>query len=154
MTSLKRPAAAVGAAALLAFSLTACGGGGGGSDAPESASKDDFCKAFADAFTPLANLQGDPTEDQFNEFKDSVAHLGDVGTPSDISDDNRKGFEVFVDAVNDGSYDDFKSDSQNLPGVSDDDEAKAEAFFTWASTECASELGIPTDIPTDIPSSS
>ncbi|GAA3819255.1 hypothetical protein [Nocardioides panacisoli] len=152
MTSLKRPVVALGAAALLALSLTACGGddsGGGSDDAPASASKDDFCKAFSDAFTPLANLSGDPTEDQFNDFKDAVSKLGDVGTPSDISDDNRKGFEVFIDAVHDGSYDDFKSESDSLPGVNADDEAKAEAFFTWASTECAAELGVPTDVPTD-----
>jgi hypothetical protein len=149
MTSLKRPAVALGAAALLAFSLAACGGGSGGSDAPDSASKDDFCKAFADAFTPLANLSGDPTEVQFNDFKDAVDHLGDVGTPSDISDDNRKGFEVFVDAVHDGSYDDFKGESDSLPGVSADDETKAEAFFTWSSNQCAAELGAPTDVPTD-----
>ena len=40
MTRIKRPAAAVGAAALLAFSLTACGG------APDDASEGDFCDAF------------------------------------------------------------------------------------------------------------
>ena len=152
MTRIKRPAAAVGAAALLAFSLTACGGGG--SDAPDDASKDEFCGAVGDAFKPLFSLEGEPSEDQFDEFKDKIDELKDVGTPEDIGDDERDGFEVFVDAVSDADYDDFKDDSENLPGVSDDDEAKAEKFISYATTECASEIGIPeipSDLPTDIP---
>lgn len=148
MTSFKRSAATLGAAAVLAFSLTACGGGGGGSDAPDSASKDDFCKAWNDAFTPLISLQGDPTEDDFKNFQDAVSNLADVGTPSDISDDQRKGFEVFVDAVKDASFSDFKDESSDsIPGVSAEDQAKAEDFLQWSATECTDIPDIPTDSP-------
>lgn len=149
MIRIKRPAAAVGAAALLALSLTACGGGGSDS-APDNASKDDFCGAVGDAFKPLFSLEGDPTEDQFKEFQDKVDKLKDVGTPDGISDDQRKGFEIFVDAVHDADYSDFKSDSQNIPGVSDKDQAKAQDFLGYATSQCASEIGIP-DIPSDLP---
>lgn len=150
MTSFKRSAAALGAAAVLAFSLTACGGddgGDSGSDsAPADASKSDFCQAFADAFKPFVSLEGDPTEDQFNDFKDAVKDLADVGTPSDISDDQRTGFEAFVKAVDDGSYDDFKNaDGSDIPGVSADDQPKAQDFLSWSGKECASELGLPSD---------
>ncbi|HWJ81748.1 MAG TPA: hypothetical protein VNS55_05880 [Nocardioides sp.] len=149
MTRFKRPAAALGAAAVLAFSLTACGGGGGGS-APDDASKDDFCKAWNDAFTPLASLEGDANQDQLDKFKDAVDNLADVGTPSDISDDQRKGFEVFVDAVDDISLDDFNSDSgDDIPGVSKDDQAKVQDFVQWAFTDCTD---VPSDLPTDSPS--
>lgn len=149
MTRIKRPAAAVGAAALLAFSLTACGGGSAG-DAPDDASQGDFCDAIGDAFKPLFSLEGDPNEDQFKEFQDKVDELSDVGTPKDLSDEQREGFEIFVDAVHDADYEDFTADSENIPGVSDEDQAKAQAFIAYATSTCASEIGIP-DVPSDLP---
>lgn len=147
MTRIKRPAAAVGAAALLAFSLTACGG------SPTDASKKDFCGAFEDAFTPLLDIsaEGEPSEEQWEDFQDAVAELKDVGTPDGISDDEREGFEVFVDAVADADYDDVKdSEADEFPGVDEDDQAKATKFFGYATTTCPDAFGIP-EVPTDIP---
>lgn len=139
MIRIKRPAATLGAAALLAFSLTACGG-----SSPDDASKDDFCKDVGKAFNQ--DFTSDPSEDQFNEFKDSVANLGDTGTPDDIPDDARNGFEVFVDAVDELNYDDVKNASENEDfGISDDDQKDFEAFFSYAGSTCADELGVPSD---------
>lgn len=149
MTRIKRPAAALGAAALLAFSLTACGSDDAG-DAPDDASQGDFCDAVGDAFKPLFSLEGDPNEDQFNDFQDKVDDLADVGTPDDLSDEQRDGFEIFVDAVHDADYEDFQDDPENIPGVNEDDQAKAEAFITYAASTCAEEIGIPEDL-TDLP---
>lgn len=148
MTSLKRPAVALGAAVLFAFSLTACGGDSG--SAPDDASKGDFCDAVGNAFKPLLSLEGEPNEDQFKEFQDKVGELKDVGTPDGLSADQRDGFEIFVDAVHDADYQDFKDDPQNIPGVNDEDQAKAQDFLTYATAECAAEIGIP-DIPSDLP---
>jgi hypothetical protein len=150
MTRIKRPAVALGAAALLALSLTACGGGGGGS-APDDASAGDFCKDFGDAFNQ--DFGTDPTEDQFNSFKDQVANLGDTGTPKGIPDDARNGFETFVDAVDKLDYNDVKNAGPDETfGISKDDKKDFEAFFAYATTTCAEELGAPSDIPTeDIP---
>jgi hypothetical protein len=181
MTRLKRPATALGAAALLALSLTACNGGsdddsssgssdstsssassegtdtGGdtGSDvsgAPADASEDDFCSAWNDVFNVLASTST-PDEAAFGRFQDAVAHLGEVGTPSQISSDQRQGFEVFVEAIGNASYEDVtKSSSDSLPGVSADEEKQAEAFVQWAATEeCAS---VPSGAPTSAPSTS
>ncbi|NYJ03410.1 hypothetical protein HNR19_004108 [Nocardioides thalensis] len=133
MTRFKRPAAAAGAAALLAFSLSACGGGGDGADAPDNASKDEFCESWNNAFENLTNTE-EPTDEDFEAFQDAVADLGDVGTPEGISEEQREGFEVFVDAVADASTEDLNSDQ--IPGVSEDDSAKAEAFVEYAVTEC------------------
>jgi hypothetical protein len=150
MNRIKRPAAALGAAALLAISLTACGGGA--DNAPDDASKGDFCKDVGEAFNQ--DFESDPTEDQFNDFKDKVADLGDTGTPDGIPDDARNGFEVFIDAVDKLDYNDVKdaSDDEDF-GISDDDQKDFEAFFAYAGTTCAEELGVPTDLPTDIPTS-
>ena len=139
MTRIKRPAAAVGAAALLAFSLTACGG-----SSPDDASQGDFCKDVGEAFNQ--DFATEPDEDQFNDFKDKVADLGDTGTPKDIPDDARNGFEVFVDAVDELDYDDVKDAGADEDfGISDDDQKDFEAFFAYAGTTCAEELGVPSD---------
>lgn len=137
MTRFKRPAAAAGAAALLAFSLSACGGSDA-ADAPDSASKDEFCDGWNAVFEPLAEAgSGDPTEEQFDEFKEGVEGLTDIGTPEGISDEAREGFEIFVDAVADAEFSDFdEAEGDNLPGVSEDDSAKAQAFVEYAVTEC------------------
>ena len=148
MTRFKRPAAAAGAAALLAFSLSACGGGA--SDAPTDASKDEFCGAWNDAFEPLATAEEEPSEKQFEEFQDGMDDLVDVGTPEGTPDDAREGFEIFVDAVKDASYDDFKEGGDDLPNVSEDDSAKAEAFIEYAVGECT-EIPDMDDLPSDAP---
>lgn len=135
MTRTKRPAAAVGAAVLLAFSLTACGGGGA-SDAPTDASKDEFCKSFEDAFAVIG--EGEPTEDEFDKLQDELDELVEVGTPEEIDGDAREGYEIFVDAVQDLDYDDVKDagDSDDIPGVDADDEKKVEEFFASYGEQC------------------
>ena len=137
MISLKRPALALGAAALMTVSLTACGGGGG-SSAPKSASKSDFCDAWKNVETSVSS--GGDDEDAYNKFKDAIKKLKDTGTPSDITSDARKGFEVAVDAILKTNWNDVKDKSgdDSFPGVSKDDSAKATAFGTWAAQECGS----------------
>lgn len=132
MTRFKRPAAAAGAAALLAFSLSACGGSDG-ADAPTDASKDEFCESWNAAFEKITATD-EPSDEDFEAFQDQVADLADVGTPDGISDEQREGFEVFIDAIADASTEDLNSDE--IPGVSEDDSAKAEAFVEYAVTEC------------------
>jgi hypothetical protein len=180
MTRLTRPATALGAAALLALSLTACNGGsdddsssssdpsssattgsgdssesgdsgdsgGDVSGAPADASKADFCTAWNDVFGVLASTSS-PDEAAFGKFQDAVAHLGEVGTPDDISADQRKGFEVFVESIGRASYDDVtKSQSSSLPGVSPEEETQAQGFVQWAATEECSP------VPSGTPSAS
>lgn len=150
MFSIKRPVAAAGAAAVLALSLTACGGGDAG-DAPKDASKDDFCEKL-NALDSLETSET-PTEDEFNDAKDKILELRDVGTPKEISGEAREGFEIFIDAVDDLSYDEAKklasSDSDTFPGVSEEDNAKLLAFVFSAGALCSGGE-IPSDIPSDL----
>lgn len=146
----KRRLAALSAPVLLAFSLTACGGGASG--APTDASKDDFCNVFSgdfdtDAFDPEAS-----PEDQAKALKEildeQVSDYQDVGTPEDIPDDAREGFEISVDAAGDVSEDDIQDAFENPDGdfsdlgVSEDDQDKVAAFNSWAIEYCgAGDLG-------------
>jgi hypothetical protein len=142
--NIKRYAAASSAAVLLALSLSACGG----VDAPEDASQEAFCEAF--------NSQAEVGEKESAEDQVDVAHdigdkLEEVGTPDDISDDARKGFEEYVEALKDINEDDVKE----LSDASEDEAAEAlgidkdafTAFFEYAFKTCAGDL--PTDIPTE-----
>jgi hypothetical protein len=70
-------------AGLLVLSSSSCGGG-----PPDDASVNDFCTAIA----PL-NREGDQAA--YDEVKE-------VGTPSDMPDDARRGFELVMDRADDG----------------------------------------------------
>ncbi|WP_183096143.1 hypothetical protein, partial [Nocardioides stalactiti] len=119
-------------------------------DGPDDASQDEFCAAFTAAFEPLAGVDEDPTEEQFEAFQDAVEDFGDVGTPDGIGDTEREGFEVFVEAIDGVDYDDVKDldGDDGFPGVDADDEDKVEAFFTYASTTCIAD-SIPSDVTTE-----
>ncbi len=144
-TTTTRRLSALAAPALLALTLTACGGGGA-SGAPEDASKDDFCQAYQAEPDLGDSLDEASPEEQAKAIKDALDKLADdfeeVGTPEDIPDDAREGFEVSLDSARDISQDDIqeaieKKDNEffnNL--VSEDDQEKTKAFEDWASDYC------------------
>ena len=82
----------------------------------------------------------EPSEEDFENFQDAVAELEEIGTPEDVSDEQREGFEVFVQAAADADYQDF-TEGEDLPGVSDEEEQKAEEFVTYAMTTCEAGMG-------------
>ncbi len=139
MTPLKRYVGAASAAVLLAFSLTACGG------APTDASTKDFCDTFDSATDIFADIdpEGDPADqagkvtDGYKEFADK---LEETGTPENISDDAREGFEIFVEELGDLDEDDVKKylddPSEDIAEVSKDDEKKVNEFTEYAAKEC------------------
>lgn len=173
MTPIKRPLAAAGAAALLALSLSACGG------APADASVEDFCKVTQDEASQeefVKAVQDEDWEKIEELIKDQADEVEEVGTPEDISDDAREGFEIQLDAAKGISADDlekaFKDDEDPFEAdLSSDEKEKVEAYTEYENETCddsgsddsGSEGGtepevstpteVPTeDLPTDIPS--
>jgi len=71
---------------LVGFGTTACGGDSA-ADAPKDASVEDFCAAL--------NGLDDDTDD--SKVADHLDDMKRVGTPADIPDDARKGFEFLID---------------------------------------------------------
>lgn len=142
MTSIKRPLAGLGAGVLLALTLTACGG------YPSDASAKDFCGGVEDIITASGSVEGEePTEKEWEKIQGSYEDLGEIGTPDDISDDERTGFEVIVDTVTGLDYDEAKEEfgdkggDDELPGVSDSDSKKVDEFFDYAEKACPDLLG-------------
>ena len=89
--------------ALALGSLVGCGGDDGdGGGTPANASKEDFCANFESLMTDLQGM--DPTKD-LSEAVDRIQEAGDqmeeTGTPADMPDDARAGFQFVLDTVGD-----------------------------------------------------
>jgi hypothetical protein len=162
-TRISRAAVTIASGAFLLTGLTACGGdsdgGGSGTSAPADASSEDFCTAFNGLYEKvLGNVTSADTSQAIKAFKEWAADMKDVGTPEDMPDDARHGFDVFVDAAANIDDDATVADLQNFgDDLSEEDQSAGETFGDWASDNCPSPLSdlassIPSDLPTDLPS--
>ena len=121
--------------------VSACGGGSssaaaGSADGPTDASKTDFCAT-------LSNLGEDTTP------KGLAAAFKKVGTPSDIDDSSRHGYEVLVDHLATMADDTTGSDLTAMEkDLSASDQADVGAFTAYLAKEC-----VPTADPSSSPSS-
>lgn len=97
---------------------------------PEDASKDDFCKAMA-----ASPSEDKPSQDDVDEWIDK---LEETGTPDDIPDDARKGFETFVDVIGDLDMDDSEKEIEEEleDEIDGDDEDDVTAFFEYQAKKC------------------
>ena len=109
---------------LVAGTMTGCG-------APDDASKSDFCKAVA----------GAPTDENFSQDDVDEWHdeLEETGTPKDIDDDEREGFEVLVDALDEVDADEIGEDGFGFEGAVKDSGKRddVEKFFAYVAKTCA-----------------
>ena len=152
--------AAAAAGLALAASLAGCGGdsgGGSGTSAPDNASMDDFCATFNGLFDTVmsaATTSGD-TSGMIASLKKWAADMEDVGTPSDMPDDARHGFELFVEQARQLDENATLQDLEKLgEDLSSDDQADGEAFSEWTTKNCPLDLpsGLPSIDPSDLPS--
>lgn len=155
MRPLRHLAAA--ASLVLVASLSACGGGEGGisgSGAPDNASTDDFCEAYNGLFKALMSSGADEST-AIKALKQWASDMEEVGTPEDIPEDARRGFELLVETASNIDDDATLEDLSNLDKDFDEDDQKyGEAFTTWATETCPtdlSDMGLPTDLPTELP---
>jgi hypothetical protein len=143
------------AAGLLLVGALATACGDDAEDAPDEASKDDFCGVIEDA-----PIDEKPSQDDVDEWVDK---LKDTGTPDDIPGDARHGYEVLVDALDDADVDDLQEDPTFEKAVKDaGDRADVQQFFVYYASKCQgveapSELPsgvpeLPSGLPSDIPS--
>ena len=138
MTRIMRPAVAASAALLLGLSLSACGG------PPTDASVEDYCDAVNDD-SAFDDLDADSDEEDFvkalQEFADN---LEEVGTPEDIPDDAREGFEISLETVDDLEADDLDLEDPNSSiedKLSDDEKDKVDAYEEYESETCSESSG-------------
>jgi hypothetical protein len=156
LKKIARPFAVAGVGALMAVTLAACGG-----SPPTNASVEDFC-AVGDE---LDGLFSDLADDDFEGFVDAASEaadrLSDVGTPEDISEDAREGFELMIDILEDLDADEMQAAQEawdarvdeatesgdfselqdvnpfnELMGITEEDETKFQAFTQYADSTC------------------
>ncbi|MDN5746019.1 MAG: PT domain-containing protein, partial [Nocardioidaceae bacterium] len=162
MIPLKRPLAAAGAAVLLGLSLSACGG------SPTDASTDDFCDAVQGLSDPDGEFVKAVKDKDWDAVADAVKkqanNIEDVGTPKNMSEDARKGWELTLDEAKGISGDDIKKsfednkDPFDEDDLSKDEQKNIDAFQDYQDDTCDSDdagtsvpSGVPTDLPSDLP---
>jgi hypothetical protein len=129
---MNRPALLV-VAVLAAGSVAGCGGG---VDAPTNATVDDFCAGYVSVFKDVAGESGDITAEQIKAWG---ADLEKTGTPRDISEDERAGFEIVVEFA--GDLDEGASgDDLQEPKVSEDEQQQVDDFLAYTQEKCADAL--------------
>jgi hypothetical protein len=131
---------------LVASAAVGCGGdGGGGAEEPEStgapanASAEDFCQNFNDFQAALVKLGQDAEDADFiKALKEAGGTFEDTGTPEDIGDSERAGFEVFVQLIEDVDENASQEELSKLEqDLSSEEQEDLEAFTTYVGKTCA-----------------
>ena len=138
-------------ALLVGAATAACGGGGGGvGGAPTDASEKDFCQTQSSLLEDLmpADMSSSelPSDEKMAEaVQDWATKIEDVGTPEDISDDAREGFEAIIAQANEIDASDFsieKLEELEAGGKDASAEARkqADAFEKYLTETCGNPL--------------
>ncbi|GHJ60832.1 hypothetical protein NOK12_33500 [Nocardioides sp. OK12] len=131
--SALRPLAGVAGLALVLGGAAACSSDEP-SAAPEDASQEDFCQVYAD-------IESDGGED-LDSVKEAVGRLVEVGTPDDIPDEARAGFETLGELVREA---DDETDLETLgEDLGPEVQGSFVAFLGYVTETCADELDLPT----------
>ena len=123
---------------LVGASSVACGG-------PSDASEDDFCKEFTSLSSKLGPLTETSQKEALAAIKSWAEGLEKIGTPEEMSDEAREGFELMVDEVAALDADDGAEGLQKLDDELSDSEQKAtDAFEKYTEDTCgAMEFDTP-----------
>jgi hypothetical protein len=118
--------------------LSGCGGGGGdAADAASDATREDYCSAFASQFETLSTLAADDREAAVEASRDWAEELQRSGTPEDMPQEARRGYEAFVDEL---AALDADSSMEELENVGQDEEEAVGAFVDYSLRTCPEAL--------------
>lgn len=124
---------------LVAGATAGCGGGDGGS-APDNASTEEFCDSYTSMLESMMKMSPD-SDQAVTALKDWGEKLEETGTPEDIPDEAREGFEVIVGALAELDADATQADLENLGGdLSAEEEQASEAFGDYVNETCPMEM--------------
>lgn len=119
--------ALVGASLALVAGLTAACGG---DDAPDNASKDEFCDAWKKAAESVMT-----SEQDFDKMKGAYEDAFEVGTPEGISEDAKEGSKLMEDLLDEA---DSQEDLEKMEEPSEEDSKKVDEFTSYITEECGS----------------
>jgi hypothetical protein len=121
----------------LALALTGVAGCGD-DGAPTDASEDDFCANLTTLEEELGSFGEDPDVATVVEVMKGIADdMVETGTPEDMPDDAREGWQLTMDAMQDLDDDASEEDVAALGSdFSDSDEEKTAAFDDYLDKTC------------------
>lgn len=133
---------------LVAGTTVGCGGG-----APTDASTDDFCGVFDDFYKTASELGADAEDSEvIKALKETGEKLEEVGTPEDMPDDAREGFELTVETIAELDEDATQEDLEKLEEeFSAEEKKKSDAFDKYLEETCSDPAEEPGELPTDLP---
>ena len=132
---------------LVAGTTVGCGGG-----APTDASTDDFCGVFDDFYATVGELGAEADDaDVIKALKKTGEDLEEIGTPKDISEDARAGFELTVKTIADLDEDATQEELDDLEKEFSDEETKQSDAFDEYLSETCDEATDPGELPTEEP---
>ena len=127
-------------ALFVAATTAACGSGG----APTDASPKAFCDAQGSLMSDIAASADKmpKPEDLAKSIQSWADKIEEVGTPDDMSEEARAGFEATIDQARDIEADDLKADNLDNLGeeLSGDAKKEAEAFTSYVGEKCGNLL--------------
>lgn len=128
-----KPALILATLALLG-GATGCTGG-----APTDAAAADFCDSYNSLFTDMARLRDASEQEVIATIKAWGARMEETGTPEDISEEARAGFEETVAMIGDleagASQEDFDKIEQDL---TDEQKQQVDEFDKYTNDTCGS----------------
>lgn len=136
---MTKPLAALAGLALAASLLVACSGDPEPADASGDVDGEAFCAPIDDFLAEMyAHVDDVPTEDEMVDALHALAErMEEVGTPSDIPQRAQRGFEIFVEQIQEVTVEDISGDLQDLTaGLSKADQKAGDAFLTWRNERC------------------
>lgn len=137
---------------LVAGTAVGCGGdGGGGGGAPDDASTADFCGVFDDFYKVVGELGADAENSELiKALKDTGEDLEEVGTPEDIPEDARAGYELTVQTIADLDEDATQEELDGLEEeFSEEEKKQSDAFDEYLADTCEDEVEAPTEEPSE-----
>lgn len=146
--------------ALLAASLvlvggTALGCSGGGGGAPTDASEEDYCASYQSLFDDMSTMTDATDAEIIAQIKDWATTMEETGTPEDMPEDARAGFETTVTLINDLDDDAQQEDFEKIDeDLTEEETAQVDEFDTYTTDTCGSPMDnmeVP-EIPTETPS--
>ena len=121
------------------------GGGADGADAPSDASVEAFCQPFVDMLQEVSAQGEDLSDaDAVRLAKETADKLRETGTPADMPEDARRGFELVVEKLAELPDDATKDEVEKAQELTEEEQTYSTALSQYIASKCADQL-FPTE---------
>jgi len=146
MKKLVKPGLLTVSLMLVGTSAAGCGGG-----APTDASKEEFCTSLTSLASKLGPLAEASQKEALASIKAWATDLEKVGTPEEMPDEARAGFELMIEEVAALDEDDTTEDFQKLDDEMSASEKEATAAFEKYSADTCGGMELETPELPEVP---